>query len=79
MKPDEQISLLLLGGALLLIGQMLLPVWYFQGMQQMKYVTFYTVVTKVVYVGSLFAVIRGNSDYGLAVVIYGGAFFVAGV
>jgi len=78
-KPDEQLSLLLLGGALLLMGQMLLPVWYFQGMQQMKYVTFYTVITKIVYVGSLFAVVRENSDYGLAVVIYGGAFFVAGL
>lgn len=77
--PDEQMSLLLSGGALLLIGQMLLPVWYFQGMQQMKYVTFYTVVTKIVYVGSLFAIVRGNSDYGLAVLIYGGAFFVAGL
>jgi PST family polysaccharide transporter len=78
-KSDEQLSLLLLGGALLLMGQMLLPVWYFQGMQQMKYVTFYTVITKIVYVGSLFAVVRENSDYGLAVVIYGGAFFVAGL
>jgi len=79
LKPDEQNNLLVIGGALLLIGQMLLPVWYFQGMQQMKYVTFYTVITKIVYVGALFSVIRVNSDYGLAVVIYGGAFFVAGL
>ena len=78
-KPDEQANILLLGGALLLIGQMLLPVWYFQGMQQMKYVTFYTIITKIVYVSLLFAMIRGNSDYGLAVVIYGSAFFVAGL
>jgi len=79
LKPDTQNKLLLLGGALLLIGQMLLPVWYFQGMQQMKYVTFYTVITKIVYVGALFALVSDNSDYGLAVVIYGGAFFVAGL
>jgi PST family polysaccharide transporter len=79
VKPDEQNTALLLGGSLLLIGQMLLPVWYFQGMQQMKYVTFYTVITKIVYVSSLFALIRVNSDYGLAVIIYGGAFFVAGL
>jgi PST family polysaccharide transporter len=79
LKPDQQISLLLVGGALLLVGQMLLPVWYFQGMQQMKYVTFYTVITKIVYVGALFSLIRGTNDYGLAVVIYGGAFFVAGL
>lgn len=79
VKPDEQNTALLLGGSLLLIGQMLLPVWYFQGMQQMKYVTLYTVITKIVYVSSLFALIRVNSDYGLAVIIYGGAFFVAGL
>lgn len=79
VKPDQQNSLLLLGGLLLLTGQMLLPIWYFQGMQQMKFVTLYTVVTKIVYVGALFAMIRENDDYGCAVVIYGGSFFVAGL
>ena len=79
VKPDQQNSLLLLGGLLLLTGQMLLPIWYFQGMQQMKFVTLYTVVTKIVYVGALFAVIRATDDYGYAVVIYGAAFFVAGL
>jgi PST family polysaccharide transporter len=79
VKPDQQNSLLLLGGLLLLTGQMFLPLWYFQGMQQMKFVTLYTVVTKIIYVGALFAIIRVNDDYGYAVVIYGGSFFVAGL
>lgn len=78
-KPDGQNNLLVLGGLLVLVGQMLLPIWYFQGMQQMKYVTFYTVITKIVYVGALLIFIRQESDYGIAVVIYGGAFFVAGL
>lgn len=78
-KPDQLNGLLLLGGLLLLLGQTLLPIWYFQGMQQMKYVTFYTVVTKIIYVGLLFIVIREKQDYGIAVVIYGLSFFVAGL
>lgn len=78
-KPDQQMSSLVLGGFLLLLGQALLPIWYFQGLQQMKYVTFYTVTTKIVYVGLLFLLISDVQDYGLAVIIYGLAFAVAGV
>ena len=79
LKPDEQAQHLMLGGVLLLVGQTLLPVWYFQGMQQMKFVTLYTVVTKITYVALLFLLIRDNEDYGIGVVVYGGAFFVAGL
>lgn len=78
-KPDPQVLMLLLGGTFLLVGQMLLPVWYFQGMQQMKYVTLYTVVTKIVYVGLLFLLIREQQDYGIATIVYGFSFFVAGL
>jgi len=78
-KPDKQLYSILAGGSLLLIGQSLLPVWYFQGMQQMKYVTFYTVVTKILYVGLLFLLIRNNDDYGIAVIVYGASFFIAGL
>ncbi|WP_286265530.1 oligosaccharide flippase family protein [Thalassotalea atypica] len=78
LKPDVQHNILMLGGMFLLSGQMMLPVWFFQGMQQMKFVTFYTVVTKIVYVGLLFLFIRDTSDYGLATVVYGCGFFIAG-
>lgn len=78
-KPDPQITMLLLGGGLLLTGQMLLPVWYFQGIQQMKFVTLYTVVTKIFYVGLLFFLISEKQDYGKATFVYGFSFFVAGI
>jgi PST family polysaccharide transporter len=79
VKPDPQLQLLIVGGGLLLAGQMLLPVWYFQGLQQMKFVTFYTVITKIIYVLLLFLLIREQNDYGLAVLVYGASFFIAGV
>ncbi len=78
-QPDKQNHLILLGAMLLLAGQTLLPIWYFQGMQQMKYVTLYTVMTKIIYVGALFAFIRTPEDYGYAIIIYGASFFVAGL
>ena len=78
-KPDGLSDQLMLGAALLLTGQMLLPVWFFQGMQQMKYVTFYTVITKITYVSMLFILIRDEADYALGTIVYGGAFFVAGM
>lgn len=78
-QTDEQQSLLLLAGGLLLAGQTLLPIWYFQGMQQMKYVTFYTVITKILYVSLLLLLIRDNDDYGVAAVVYGASFFLSGL
>lgn len=79
LKPDQQSGLLMLAGVLLLSGQMLLPVWFFQGMQQMKYVTLYSVVTKITYVCLLFLLINDSTDYGVAAIIYGFAFFIAGL
>lgn len=76
---DEKYLTLGVGGLLLLAGQTLLPLWYFQGMQRMQFVTIYTLASKVMYVALILLVVRAPEDFGLAVFLYGLAFFLAGL
>ncbi|MBL4866103.1 MAG: oligosaccharide flippase family protein [Pseudomonadales bacterium] len=44
-------------------GQALFPIWYFQGMEQMKYVTIVNVVAKIIFTVLIFALVRNPGDY----------------
>src|SRR5215212_3965177 len=50
----------------LVVGQTLFPVWFFQGMERMKYITGVNVFSRVVAVVCIFAVVRDQSDFLLA-------------
>jgi PST family polysaccharide transporter len=45
------------------IGQMLLPVWFFQGMEEMKYVTYLNIGAKFVFTVLVFWLVNASSDY----------------
>lgn len=45
------------------IGQSLFPVWFFQGMERMKFVTALNITAKLIFTLLLFVVIREPSDY----------------
>jgi PST family polysaccharide transporter len=48
---------------LVVIGQSLFPVWFFQGMEKMKYVTYLSVSAKIVLTGGIFILVSGPDDY----------------
>lgn len=48
------------------IGNVLFPVWFFQGIQQMRYITFVNVVARVFSVLGIFAFVHGPKDYVVA-------------
>jgi PST family polysaccharide transporter len=60
LRNNWYIFLLYFGDVL---GNVLFPVWFFQGMQRMKYITFINLLSRVIFTLSVFAVVRGAEDY----------------
>ena len=51
---------------LTVIGNVLFPVWFFQGIQQMRYITFVNIVARVFSVIGIFLFVKEQQDYLLA-------------
>ncbi len=47
----------------IVIGQVLFPMWFFQGMERMKYITFLNITAKLIFTIAIFVFVRGTSDY----------------
>lgn len=71
--------ILILIGFPYLIGNFLFPVWLFQGMQRMKYITIIHVLAKLIFTCSIFILVKDPSDVEYAVGSYSFGVFVAGI
>jgi polysaccharide transporter, PST family len=47
----------------LVIGNILFPTWFFQGMERMKYITILNILANVIFTIAIFVFIRNASDY----------------
>ena len=75
-KNDWQIYFLAFG---MVVGQVLFPVWFFQGMERMKYVAFLNIASKLLFTILIFIAIRETSDYIYVPLINSCGFILAGV
>ena len=62
-----------------LIGNILLPIWLFQGIQQMKYITIVTLISKSCVVIMLLLLVKNPSDYLFAALIQSIGALLAGI
>jgi len=59
-SKDELLYLYMYG---IVIGQGLFPVWFFQGMQKMRYITILNFVVKALFLSLIFMLIHSSGDY----------------
>ncbi len=69
----------------LILNTVLFPAWFFQGMEEMKYIAIFTVIGRIIYTISIFVFIQNESDYllipllnsiSLVVIAMGSFYFV---
>jgi PST family polysaccharide transporter len=63
----------------MVIGYVLQPVWFFQGMEQMSYIAYLNLLTKILFVGLVFIFIRTPADYIYANLFLGVGNIVSGL
>lgn len=75
-RNDWQIYFLTFG---IVVGQVLFPVWLFQGMERMKYIAFLNIVSKLFFTVSIFVIVKKSSDYIYVPLINSCGFILAGI
>lgn len=55
------------------------PVWYFQGIEQMKYITYITLLGRLTFLSLIFPLVQGPNDYLFVPIVYGFGYFICGL
>jgi PST family polysaccharide transporter len=63
----------------MLVGHVLFPVWFFQGLERMKFITVINFLARLVFTVSIFLVIRRPSDYLYVPLLNSLGFLLAGL
>lgn len=63
----------------IVIGQALLPIWFFQGIEKMKFITYLNLFSKVLFTVLIFIIINKPSDYVYIVLLNSVANILSGI
>ncbi len=63
---------------LMVVGNAIYPVWFFQGLERMKYITFLNILSKMIFLVLIFIFVKRESDYIIVPLLNSMGFLVAG-
>lgn len=66
LLADKIDAMLILCTLPVLLGNILFPIWYFQGIQEMKFITIFNLIARTISVVLIFTLIQAATDYRLA-------------
>lgn len=66
-------------GMLCVMGNVLMPVWFFQGLEKMKFITIANLIAKVLQLILLFLYVKSQNDYVFVLGIYGLGNILSGI
>lgn len=78
LKDDIAPYMFLLGLGMVL-GDVITPVWLFQGMERMKYMTIVNASSKILFTLLVFVIIRSSEDFYLLILLNSAGYILAGV
>lgn len=64
---------------LTVVGNVLFPVWLFQGLERMSHITAFTILARALVVIAIFVFVHQQSDYKLAAALQAGGMVIAGL
>lgn len=76
---DEAGQHMFLYGLGMVVGDIFTPVWLFQGMEKMKYMTLVNASSKVLFTVLIFIVVRERDDFGLLILLNSFGYLLAGL
>lgn len=63
----------------MVIGYTMYPIWYFQGIEHMKYVTFMKIVSQSIFLALIFMLIKSPADYQFVAILNSLGFIISGI
>ena len=64
---------------LMVVGNAIYPVWFFQGMERMKYITFLKILAQVIFLILIFVFVKKESDYIIVPLLNSLGFLISGI